>query len=239
MNGPRGYLSFLRGCVQARKDRVFYNFYTSGSQRIRLPSANAYVEFDSFTYYPRESEVTIAYSGDADLDFTLSLRIPQWSTNTLVSVNGKEQGRPVPGSYFDVRRFWKNGDVVNLKLDLSVCSHIQDHHVAFTRGPVLLARDSRFGDGRVDEVIPPASWAFAERKPFLTPEFEAIYPTIDGVDMAFSAELTMGDHPKRRKHCVHFCDFASAGNAWRPDNVYCTWLPFERMPGGEEEGDTP
>ncbi len=124
--------------------------------------------------------------------------------------------------------------MVKLELDLSVCPHIQDHHVAFTRGPVLLARDSRFNDGRVDEVIPPASWAFSELEPFKTPKFEAVYPTFSGVDMAFSTEMTMGDHPKRRKHSIHFCDFASAGNTWCPDNVYCTWLPFERMPSEKQ-----
>jgi hypothetical protein len=49
--------------------------------------------------------------------------------------------------------------------------------------------------------------------------------------MAFSAVLPLGSHhenPEGAHHAaVMFCDYASAGNEWRPGNYYRTWFPEE------------
>jgi len=79
------------------------------------------------------------------------LRIPAWSAKTEVKLNGKVLDGVAAGSYFTIERDWKLGDIVEVKFDMPVVAHTLDHHVAFTRGPVLLARDSRFADGDLTE----------------------------------------------------------------------------------------
>ena len=52
--------------------------------------------------------------------------------------------------------------------------------------------------------------------------------------MAFTATLPIGSHTEnpeaRLPTTVSFCDYASAGNAWRRDNFYRTWFPIEYGP---------
>jgi hypothetical protein len=52
--------------------------------------------------------------------------------------------------------------------------------------------------------------------------------------MAFSATLQIGSHHENPEAqlptTVFFCDYASAGNAWRRDNYYRTWFPVELGP---------
>ena len=61
--------------------------------------------------------------------------------------------------------------------------------------------------------------------------FAAVRAPSDDVWMAFSAVLPLGSHHENPEgeHWtpVTFCDYASAGNLWRPDNFYRTWFPEE------------
>jgi hypothetical protein len=98
--------------------------------------------------------------------------------------------------------------------------------VAVTRGPVLLARDSRFADGDMTE---PFRAGIKDGQKM--GGFEAVHAPSDDVWMAFSAVLPLGSHHENPEGAhrtqVTFCDYASAGNLWRPDNFYRTWFPVE------------
>ena len=127
---------------------------------------------------------------------------------------------------------------------MTVKPHRLDHAIAFTSGPVLLARDNRFGDGDVAEVVrydvinanhatpwlegterakPPVKFAFKTER-VLNPDMA----------MCWSCDLPLGSHWEnpdgRRFTTVRFCDYASAGNLWSPLNYYRTWLPVEYTP---------
>ena len=101
-----------------------------------------------------------------------------------------------------------------------------DHHVAFTRGPVLLARESRFADGDLTE---PFRHGIKDGQ--IMPSFAAVRTPSDDIWMAFSATLPIGSHTEnpeaRNPATVFFCDYASAGNTWTRANFYRTWFPVE------------
>jgi hypothetical protein len=143
-----------------------------------------------------------------------------------VKVNGTEINGIVAGRYLRVSRDWRFGDVIEIAFDMPVVVHEQAHHYAFTRGPVLLARDSRFEDGDIAEVF--------QRKFVDGSRVDGFSPVAvpsDDMWMAFAAVLPVGSHHEnpeaRLPSVVHFCDFASAGNEWRRTNNYRTWLPAE------------
>jgi DUF1680 family protein len=160
----------------------------------------------------------------------LKLRIPAWSTNTVVKLNGKELPGAKGGTYFTLEHEWKLGDVVEIEFAMPVVAHKVSHHVAFTRGPVLLARDSRFGDGDMTE---PFRWRDIEDGKF-TENFNAVRTPSGEMWMAFSATLPVGTHHENPEAAlpttVNFCDYASAGNRWERDNYYRTWFPVEFGP---------
>ena len=104
-----------------------------------------------YSLYPRGNFARIVSHTEGAGEVALRLRIPQWSAKTSVKLNGETLDAPNAGGYFQIKREWKLGDIVEIEFDMPVVAHTLDHHVAFTRGPVLLARDSRFADSDMTE----------------------------------------------------------------------------------------
>ncbi|MBQ3808921.1 MAG: glycoside hydrolase family 127 protein [Kiritimatiellae bacterium] len=218
-NGPRGFLCFLKELCRNDGKTATFNFYASALVK----------GFDMYSLYPRANYARIVSHTEGPL--AMRLRIPAWSAKTVVKVNGAAQDGVKPGSYFTVSRDWKLGDIVEITFDMPVVAHVIDHSVAFTRGPVLLARDSRFADGDMTEPFRRGAVADGQR----LGGFSAVRTPSDDIWMAFSATLPIGSHHENPEGAnglaVMFCDYASAGNLWQPANFYRTWFPIEYGPG--------
>ncbi len=216
-NGPRGFLCFLRELCRNDGKTATINFYASALVK----------GFDMYSLYPRADYARIVSHTEGPL--LMRLRIPAWSEKTSVKVNGKALDGAKAGSYFSISRDWKLGDIVEIRFDMPVVAHKLDHNVAFTRGPVLLARDSRFGD---DDMTEPFRRGIRDGQKM--EGFSAVRIPSDDIWMAFSAVLPIGSHHENPegRNCteVKFCDYASAGNLWHQDNYYRTWFPEEYGP---------
>ncbi len=77
--------------------------------------------------------------------FTLGLRLPAWATDFTVKVNGEGVVAEEKDGYFLIRRAWE-GDKVEVKFAVPVRAVILNKKIAFTKGPIVLARDCRFED---------------------------------------------------------------------------------------------
>ena len=99
---------------------------------------------------------------------------------------------------------------------------------------MLLARDSRFGDGDIGAVLREYEMLkmFGDGK---TVDFPVEYfSNQDDMRMVVSARLPIGGHDenldRRAFATVKFCDYASAGNCWSPTNYYRVWIPLSHNP---------
>ena len=227
-NGPRGFLCFLNNLFRTKGDAAEFNFYASALVKGSLSNGRT-VAFDMYSLYPRSAKARIVSHTENVGAMPLRLRIPAWSAKTVVKLNGVEQGGVKPGSYFALSHEWRLGDVVEIEFDMPIVAHVQQHHAAFTRGPVLLARDSRFADGDQTE---PFRRGICNGQ--LMKGFSEVRSPSDDIWMAFSATLPIGSHHENPEAClpttVFFCDYASAGNTWTRDNHYRTWFPVELGP---------
>ena len=225
-NGPRGWLCVLNRAFTAKGDAATVDFYMSGLAEAKIPALGETVCFRLYTLYPREGVVTLTCVSDNPLDFALRLRIPSFAEGAIVEVNGEKADVEVPaGGYCELRRTWRNGDRVVLTLPMPVRMHVLHDHVAFTRGPVCLARDSRFGDGALDEEV--RDWAVTADD---LAAFRLTRADNPAMFMAVTGFLPMGSHYEDKdQEChpraVQFTDYASAGNEWSPANRYRVWLP--------------
>ena len=225
-NGPRGYLSVLNQCLTSTGDVITVNFYLSGNARVALDGVPGDVRLQMYTLYPKSDTVRFEYRSREASAFALRLRVPAYSARTAVKVNDRPVETPVTaGAYLTLRRTWQPADRVEIVFDMPVEMHRLGDYVAFTRGPVCLARDTRFGDGALDEDV-----AVGLVTPEVLKSFRTVRPPTTDMFMAVAAPLPCGCHAENPDAgdlpaTVHFTDFASAGNSWQPCDRYQVWLP--------------
>jgi hypothetical protein len=81
----------------------------------------AKVRFQEQTHYPFDEQIRLVLNTDTAATFPLYLRIPGWCPSASVLVNGEPLPvDPQAGKFVRIEREWKNGDVVRLKLPMSV-----------------------------------------------------------------------------------------------------------------------
>lgn len=233
-NGPRGFLSFMRTYLMSEgDDTVCMNWYAFSETGVKLGNG-AEVEFETFTLYPSSARLYDVWGNvrmynrtPEPRKFTLKLRIPSWSDNTRIEVVGRFFEGAKPGTYFAITRNWQPGDFIHVWFDFATKSHVIGDHVAFTCGPVVLARDSDFHDGDFTEPI--GLW---NTKSIHSNAVSAVESVITVPDhwMEFELRLPMGEHLERPERAfgrtVRFCDYASAATPWCQSNISAVWLPL-------------
>lgn len=218
-NGPRGYMLIPRFALMTSTDEVYVNLYTDFSASFRLSSGSNII-MDQKTNYPEGNRILFSIRPEKQKEFTIALRIPDWSIQNSLLVNGEKIEGVLSGNYFKIKRVWKEGDTIELQLDLRGRLMKLNGYAALLRGPLVLARDTRFGDGFVDEAA-----VIQENNNIVDIQISVFKPK--GIWLSFTAPLKLGtgiastsEDPKQ----IHFCDFGSAGNTWDPKTRYKVWL---------------
>ncbi len=98
------------------RDGLYVHLYHDNELDWRLEDGTP-LKLSQKTRYPWDGRVEIAVAPAAARDFTLFLRIPGWSGQSSVTVNGRAIEAHA-GAYLPVRREWKPGDRVALSFDL-------------------------------------------------------------------------------------------------------------------------
>ncbi|MDP3913514.1 MAG: glycoside hydrolase family 127 protein [Bacteroidota bacterium] len=218
-NGPRAFALLPKLALMTSGNEIFVNLYSQSTASVILNKKNKVTVLQTTTY-PESDQIEITVQPEKSGTFTIGLRIPEWSSKTLVLVNGIPVEGVRSGSYCKVTREWKSGDKVILKLDLSGRLIVLNGHQSIMRGPVLLARDSRFEDGFVDE-----AGIFQHKNNLIELVTSTRKP--EHIWMSFTAPLVLGtdlEGELRNPQQIHFCDFASAGNTWSSDSRYRVWI---------------
>ena len=218
VNGPRGLGMLSEWAVMLGKETVVVNYYGPMRATVPLPGDTTLVVRQQ-TRYPLEDHVKLTVEPSRPVRLKLRLRIPAWSAATRVEVAGQDVRPMRAGSYLDVERLWKAGDVVRLTFDFRLrrVGGDQEAHnrVSLYRGPLLLAYDQRFNPFDEDALPPLAAELPADAR--------IIQPTAAGVHPAW----LLAEVPAAGGKVIRLCDFASAGSA---GTRYRSWLPSAVVP---------
>jgi uncharacterized protein len=122
------------------------------------------------TRFPEQDRVTLRIHAARPVRLALHLRIPAWTTaSAVVVLNGRELGRPAePGSYLTIERTWAEGDLVALRLPMSLHAVAMPDDPAlqaFLYGPLVLA--GRMGTAGITD----ANRRARPTAPYTVPEF--------------------------------------------------------------------
>jgi hypothetical protein len=123
---------------------IWVNLYGGNTLTTKLADGQI-IKLTQETAYPWSGRVRITVAECGDKEFALKLRIPGWTKSALVRVNEKlSEAKPMPGSYFEVKRIWLAGDVVDLDLEMEprlmeANPLVEEtlNQVAVQRGPVV------------------------------------------------------------------------------------------------------
>ncbi len=94
--------------------------------------------------YPVEGKIAMHLRASRSSRFALRLRIPAWSrpAEPLIRINGEPVPAPIDKGFVSLQRVWKDGDRIDLEIDLPLrLEAIDANHpdiVALVRGPLVL-----------------------------------------------------------------------------------------------------
>jgi len=132
-------------------DAVWVNLY--GGSALATELAGEKIKLTQETEYPWNGRVRIKLLACGKKEFALKLRIPGWTTGARVRLNHQPElagGTPaLPASYFEIRRAWQPGDLVDLDLPMparwmEANPLVEEdlNQVAVQRGPVVYCLES-------------------------------------------------------------------------------------------------
>lgn len=130
-------------------DGLWVNLFGGSKLKTKL-SNNEMVALTQETEYPWNGHIEIRIVEAGVTPFTLHLRIPSWAKGVIVRVdNTQTQSQAKSGSYFEIHRSWKSGDIVALDIPMSARlmeanPYIEEtlNQVAIQRGPLIYCLES-------------------------------------------------------------------------------------------------
>jgi DUF1680 family protein len=118
---------------------IFVNLYAEGEFTVRLAATT--VMLREKTRYPWSGRIEFSVESEGESSFTLAFRIPSWSKDYSCRVNGRPcEGTISPQGYFLLTRAWRNGDSVELILDMQARFVFADPLVREDAGKLALQR---------------------------------------------------------------------------------------------------
>lgn len=164
----------------------------------------------------------VVVTKSSNREWTLRLRIPQWSKQTAVKANfNGVTASAKAGTYLEIRRRWKAGDEVSLQFDFALRAVAGANEaagkVSLYRGPLLLAYDQTVNPFDADKIPPVNLSRLGEAWTVMSPSSPSPMTSPTWLQVELPTE-----HGN-----VRLVDFANAG---RSGTQYRSWLPANPAP---------
>jgi len=154
--GIQEYASLAQDIFYHSGDELYVNLFAPAVVTWQSPAGPVRVTQE--TEYPAVAATRLTVSAAKATRFTLVVRVPWWATKGVrVKVNGSVWGgaaKAKPGSWLPIRRVWRDGDSVEMRMPMSLhLAPINDDPAlcAVMYGPLALA-------GLVESWPLPADW---------------------------------------------------------------------------------
>jgi uncharacterized protein len=132
-------LASLGTYAYSSNDRAVYvHLFIAGKARFIIDDRE--VSLTQRTRYPWHGTIAMTLNVASPQSFMVAIRLPGWCGRDDLRVNGRAVKATVRRGYLQIRRRWRNGDRVVLKLDMPVERVAPHPKVRDTAGKVALRR---------------------------------------------------------------------------------------------------
>jgi len=140
-NMHQGWPKFVRSMWRATPDAGLAALCYGPCEVTAQVGDGTEVTIEEETDYPFSDEIHLTVQVDGPTHFPLHLRVPTWTGEATIEVNGRPQARPERGTMAEVDRQWSSGDEVRLHLPAPVqAPQGHERSVSLQRGPLVFAR---------------------------------------------------------------------------------------------------
>lgn len=163
-NVARLLASLGRYIYTVKDNTVYTHLYIGGESRIDV-RGNA-VKIAQQSNYPWDGDILLSIDTEQPQEFELALRIPDWSVEFDVSLNGEKLApaqTEVDSGYLKIRRVWSNSDQLRLLLSMPVQRVYSDPRVranagktAIQRGPLVYCLEEADNGANLHQLLLPA-----------------------------------------------------------------------------------
>ncbi|NUQ71258.1 MAG: glycoside hydrolase family 127 protein [Chthonomonadales bacterium] len=224
VNSPRTLGMLADWAFLQHREGLTVNFYGPGKVKARLDGGGT-VTITERTDYPVSGRVHVEVDAGGK-EVEIRFRIPAWSRDTTVRVNGKALPVAVrPGAYLPIRRTWTRGDAVELTFDMTPRLTLGEGPdrggaAAIHSGPILLTLDAGLNTFETPDTPP-----IDVRNVRLVPLGARVAREAarDWTYPPMGIWRMQADHGRE----MLVCDFASAGSR---GTDYRAWLPIRYAP---------
>ncbi|MBQ9780102.1 MAG: glycoside hydrolase family 127 protein [Clostridia bacterium] len=204
--GAAGTALFPLISVMTQDNGFVLNEYNNGTVNATTPAGNP-VTLRISGYFADEGHATVTLALNTPETFTLRLRVPAWSHEPTVTVNGETQN--AEAGYVDLTREWKDGDSVTIECYPEVEITELNGKIAFTYGALALARDEQKEDGNIEAPVVPV----LHNGHLVVNQLDVL----EGETVRFTVKTEAGD--------LLLTDYASCGKHWMEErNRISVWL---------------
>ena len=159
--------------------------------RVTAMAGGQEVTIEERTRYPMEGNIKLLVSLHSPASFPLHLRIPSWTENASVTVNGSPVEASAPGSVTVISREWADGDVVELSFPMKVTTDKwYENAISVERGPLVYALEIQEEWVKKDNSFDPVHGEFYWE---VHPKSPWNYGLVDFDDPAEAFEVTVDE----------------------------------------------
>lgn len=140
-NGGYGLGLVHEFAVSKDNDGYLINLYNDFHLNDVIDNKKVHLSFKGSVYGNGKMSLKVQANGQ---NFSIRFRIPDYGTPSIYLNENKAQIENENG-YFSITKNWES-DIIKIEFDFPIVSHHLNGKIAFTRGPIVLARDSRLGE---------------------------------------------------------------------------------------------
>ncbi len=139
-NMHQGFPKFVQNLWYATSDNGLALLIYSPSKVKAKVGDGTEVSIEEKTDYPFSENIILSVNPGKEVDFPLYLRIPSWSKNASVKVNGTLVDTKTDNNLLCIQRIWKQGDEVQIVFPMEVrITNWYERSASIERGPLVYA----------------------------------------------------------------------------------------------------